>query len=166
MSLLFVAPLVGCSSGSESAEETTTTTSTTTTTTTTTTTPQQGAAATYFFVVGDLNVQQDAINERYVDPATGEVSTDEQQAYCREAATAQQAFVQRLSTASFPPQYQSAVNDVVTRASSAVSLSFECANTPPAALRPGFFLELQAATSADRQAVDALRGLLGLPIER
>jgi hypothetical protein len=142
------------------------TSTTTTTAPTATTTPQQEAAATYFFVVGNSNAELQDIKSRYVDPASGDIPEEKFQSFCREYAENGQAFVQRLSTAAFPPQYQTAVNDLVAKASVATSLMFECSKAAPGDLSASFPSDLNAAITAQTQAVDALRGLLGLPIER
>jgi hypothetical protein len=143
---------------------TTTTTTTTIPVTTTTLSPQQTAQANYFYIVSETNPLQTAINDQYFD---GSMPWSEYPAYCGEMANVLQRYGQLLATTVWPPEYQPQVTDVIEKNSVLTQRIFECADLPgtPEAQDPARDA-WETASSAKEDAVSALRGVLGLPIER
>ena len=146
------------------ATTTTTTTTTTIPVTTTTLSPQQTAQANYFYIVSETNPLQIAITDQYFD---GSMTWSEYPAFCGEKANVQQRYGQLLATTVWPPEYQPQVTDVIAKNSVLTQAFFQCADLPgtfeaQAPVREAW----DSAGIASTDAVSALRGVLGLPIDR
>jgi hypothetical protein len=157
------------------ATTTTTTTATTTTTTTTipvtttTLSPQQTAQAAYFYIVAEINPLQYAIEDQYDIPKDdGDTKALRAfPAYCGETANVQQRYGQLLATTVWPPEYQPQVTDVISKNSVVTQLYFQCAGLPGTfEAQYRVYQEISAAEGLATDAVSALRGVLGLPIDR